>query len=196
MVREIPLHDSGNPASAMANNARIFKIPLADRLPQLHEFAAVKGEFDEEVIRLLAPELNDYEGTRAKDAILPSRDPKLFAASFRYECHSYLDTANIRIYYEVIQATERLQFRTVARLRWLISDAVGRASLGRESKVVILVGNLESTHYSETTKSGEILVSVEKLRKDLRPAIEAGLVEVRVHSFTQDNAIRLTRTQS
>jgi 3',5'-cyclic AMP phosphodiesterase CpdA len=191
VIHEIPLRPANVPAAVIAHEARIYNVSLADRFPHLHDFAAVKDGFDIDLVARLAPELDDAAGLHFGNATIAEGGRKLFSSIHRYRCYACVDTENCRMFYEVVQATKALKFGTIARIHWLITELLGR-HVAKPTRIVLLLGNLEETHYSEGEQSGETLASIDKLKEWLEPARSAGLVEVRSHAYTQNEAATIT----
>jgi hypothetical protein len=53
--------------------------------------------------------------------------------------------------------------------------------------VVLIIGDLEETHFNEATERGEINESVNSLERSFKPAIESGKMVVHVHRFSQSD---------
>ena len=193
IVREVPILPVSTPAETIARDARVYNLPLADRFPSLHDLTKIKDGVDATLVSRLAPELRNHGGVSAQGAHLDTGQAELFDATYPYRCYAYTDGSQGKRFYEVIQATRTLKFGTIARLQWLISTVIRTSTPERQPKVVVLIGNLERTHYSEARKAGETAESIDELRRWLKPACEAGHVEVRDLSFTQEEVADLVK---
>ncbi|ESY77462.1 hypothetical protein X739_33010 [Mesorhizobium sp. LNHC220B00] len=191
-VQEIPLLPRHDPGSVIRNESRIFDISLADRFPHLHEIDQAKEAIDRDLSNRLAPEIHDGENLTIADFTIDNGSRLLFSSDVRYRCYAHIENAGTRVFYEVMQATKALKFGTLARIRWLVTELVESAKTGRPTKIVLLVGNLEDTHYSEAEKPGETERSISKLCDWLGPAVAAKVVEVRTYNYTQSDVATLT----
>lgn len=191
VIMEIPIRETADPAAAIHRDAKIYNAPLSQRLPNLHKIISVKSAIDEFVLSKCAPERNSSRGVVAKD---PSADPindALFSQTQRYRCHSFLDDGRVQTFYEVILATEEIGFRTFSRLHWLVTDILGG---NRErKKVVIVIGNLQNTHFSEAESPNEVVRSIAALQEFLRPALESKVLEIRDYVLTQTELTPIIR---
>jgi hypothetical protein len=79
-------------------------------------------------------------------------------------------------------------------VQWLVNAVRHSNGDGRLARIVILIGNLEETHYSEASEPGETQQSINKLLEWLQPAIAARFVDIRQFTFTQDDVTPLMRT--
>ncbi|WP_449394731.1 hypothetical protein [Devosia riboflavina] len=190
-VVEVPLKAAANPRAAIKANSRIFHLPLSSRLPSLHDVAPVKLNLDRDLLKRLAPELEAHAGTLSTHVSLPSHNEEAFAPSLRYRCHSLLETGGTKYFYEVVQATSRIGFGVVSRVHWLVTDVTAMTKSGSDVRVILLIGNLEKTHFSEIVEENEVLISIENLRRDFLPAINSGFLEVRTHLYSQEDAAQL-----
>ncbi|WP_454758521.1 metallophosphoesterase family protein [Caulobacter segnis] len=184
-IRQVPLKAAANPKSFIDQESRLFNVPVGSKLPELHDDKATKTRLDDDLLARLAPEWNASPGTRANAAVLAS-ESDTFAPSMRYRCHSVIDTKGTKTFYEIIQATDEIGFSTVSRIRWLVSDAAALTRSGSPATVVLLIGDLEKTHYSEATSVDEVKASILQLEEMLAPAIAGGLVAIRTHAYAQD----------
>ena len=96
----------------------------------------------------------------------------------------------MQTFYEVILATEKIRFRTISRLHWLVTDVLGADR--DDKRVVIVIGNLENTHFSEAESPNEVAQSITALRDLLRPALQSNLLEIR-ELLTQMELTQITR---
>jgi hypothetical protein len=108
-----------------------------------------------------------------------------------YRCHSFLDDGRLKIFYEVILATEEIRFKTISRLHWLVTDVLGSDRIN--NRVVIVIGNLENAHFSEAQSLNEVAKSIAELREFLRPALQSDLLEVREYTLTQTELTEIIR---
>ena len=192
VVREVPLREIGNIREAIRTEARIFNIPVNNRLPELHDFSAVKDKLDEALVVLCASELNDSSKSTARDVELAIPTDKVFSGTLRYRCFAQLSTNSSMTFYEVLQITRKLKFRDYARLRWFVAAAEENFQREKSNKIVITIGSLEDTYFSETDVRTEIADSIIELKNHFRDAIKAEILEVRVHKFSQEEMVALT----
>ncbi|KRR05584.1 hypothetical protein CP49_03680 [Bradyrhizobium valentinum] len=191
-VREIPLLPRHDPSPVISKESRIFDVSLADRFPHLHEVGQAKDALDRDLVSRLAPELHEYPSLKMTGFTIDTGGQRLFTSKIGYRCYAYIENDGLRVFYEVMQATKALKFGTLARVRWLLTELIAVSDTERSTKVVLLVGNLEETHYSEAEKSGETELSLSKLRDWLAPAIAAKLVDLRTHNYSQAEVATLT----
>ena len=93
-----------------------------------------------------------------------------------------------KVFYDIILATEDLGFRQKARIYWVLNDVKKLAeSTNKKCKVIIIIGNLEKTHFFQGLSKDEISDSIKDLEKVFEPACKNGLLEIRTHLFTQDD---------
>jgi len=193
VVREIPIREIGNIREAIRNETKIYNIPVNNKIPELHDFSNVKDYFDNAIINLCSPELNSTSAITARDVELANHADAIFSGTFRYRCYAQLTDRDRVVFYEVMQVTKRLKFRDYSRLRWFVMAAKENFVEAKSNKIVINIGSFEGTHFSETNKVGEIADSIKELERYLGTAITAGIVEIRVHNFSQDETVALTR---
>lgn len=189
-VRQVPLKPAANPAVIIANEEKIFNVPLSSRLPDLHAVQPLKERLDADLLERLAPELAAANGQKAERVLL-TNDASKFAPSLRYRCHSSLEHDGKRLFYEIIQATQKLGFGVISRVHWLVSDAASPCANGATTAVVLLIGNLENTHFSEALSDGEVSRSIDELCVGLEPAIASGQVEVRRYAYCQHEVMKI-----
>ncbi|MGD2089330.1 MAG: hypothetical protein PVH61_24355 [Candidatus Aminicenantes bacterium] len=186
-IREVPLLDSGKPLNIIEKESKIFSVPISSKLPELHDFRIVKDILDTFIRDQLAPELKTSEhliitGTEFE---FPAAHPDIVGEKSRYKSYCVLEKSNERIFYDIILAIQRLDFRQKARIYWMLTDVKGLKKHSK-CKVVILLGNLEETHFFQGQVKGEIQKSMEEIKKWFRPAFQSGLIEIRQHNFSQE----------
>ncbi|MGY2041155.1 metallophosphoesterase family protein [Pseudomonas pergaminensis] len=190
-VTEIAILESTN-YSASLNDARIFHAPISQKLPQLHDIPEVKYALDQRLVDELAPEL--LQGTTSFDVSIGSSLSHLVSSALRYKCHASFEDAHSRNFYEIILATKRLGFGDKARIYWLLNDVNSMLAIqGIKKKVVVLIGSLGGTHFSQAAETNEISESIEKLSEHFEPAITGGILEIRVHTFIQSEVELIAR---
>lgn len=190
-VTEIAIQESTN-YSASLNDARIFHAPISQKLPQLHDIPEVKDALDQRLVDELAPELS--QGTISFDVSIGSSLSHLVSSALRYKCHASLEDVHGKTFYEIILATKRLGFGVQARIYWLLHDVNAMlANQGVKKKVVVLIGALGGTHFSQATEASEVSESIEKIRRHFEPAILGGTLEIRVHTFMQSEVELVAR---
>jgi hypothetical protein len=59
------------------------------------------------------------------------------------------------------------------------------SSKKKHCKVIVLVGTFENTHFGQGTTQAAMKEGVQKMRDRFKPALKGGLLEIRVHHFTQ-----------
>jgi hypothetical protein len=184
LIMEIPIRETANPRNAVKDDAIKYNEPLSQRMPNLHTLDNVKTSVDNFVVGKCAPELKTAEGILSQTTYPRPRSRWLFSSSLRYQCHGLLDSGSVKSFYEVILATKQIGFRTISRLHWLVSDVLPRANV--RHKVIIIIGNLENTHYSQTVEAGEVAKSIDTLKSHFRPGIDLGVLEIRAYALTQE----------
>ena len=120
----------------------------------------------------------------ARDTSVNPHKANLFSPGLRYRCHTFLDDGNTKTLFEVILATEWLRFQTLARIHWLVTDVLGEDPTRR--RVIVVIGNLENTHYSEAKLPNEVAESIETLRGRFVPGVKAKLLEFRSYAISQE----------
>jgi len=191
VITEIPIRETASPREAMIDESTTYNAPLAPRMPNLHDLREVKALVDQFVVESCARELKDSKGAQSRKASPGLKHKSLFSGAIRYECYGMLVNGGVRTFYEVILATEKLGFRTISRLHWLVTDVLSDNRV--KQKIVVIIGNLEGTHYSEATETGEIAASIVRLRDFLDPAIKSGSVDIRECKVTQDDVNEISK---
>ena len=191
VISEVPIRETANPANAIRDESKIFHAPISQKLPLLHDINSVKNALDEYVLKRCSPELDDNVGVRGKETSEKTYNSQLFSPALRYRCHSFVDDGTKKTFYEVILATEKIGFRTLSRIHWLVTDVLGAKQ--SNNRVVLVIGNLQDTHYSEATSPNEIEESINMLRKDLAPAIDSARLELRDYKVSQAEIIEASR---
>jgi len=194
-VTETPLLDAGDPAAVIASESVIYNIPVAPRLPELHDLSSVKSDLDHFLISKYVSDRGSKKGGALSwDTALPRFHPDLVNAEARYRCVASAVTGKMHWFYEVLLATKRLDFRHRSRIYWLLTD-VKRFSEnnGSDCKVVLIIGNLAQTHFRETTTETEVEESIERLRKWFKPAVDKGFLQIRIHKFKQIEVERFAK---
>lgn len=187
VVEEYPLRDSADPAASMRTERSVYRLPLADRIPELHDDASLKRLVD----GLLVDEAIAGEPaplTRTDGGLTTLKgDSDLVAEHARYRFASMLDAGGRRTFLDVFVATSRLDFRQRARIHWMLVDVkhLAAASLTRP-QIWLVIGNLGDTHFSRERIHGEISASIEDLRAAFAPAIQLGLLRIVERRLTQN----------
>jgi 3',5'-cyclic AMP phosphodiesterase CpdA len=195
-ITEIPIRESANYSASINNDAKIFHAPISPKLPQLHDISEIKNALDCALEARLAPELNSNSMIVASDAAINSAISELVSSNLRYRCHAYLERENSKIFYELLLVTKKLGFSITARLYWLLNDVKSMPCEPQESrKVVILIGSLEGTHFSQESKPCEVDESIKVINEHFKPALLAGNLEIRVHTFSQQEVEEITRKE-
>ncbi|WP_167377873.1 metallophosphoesterase [Rhizobium gallicum] len=193
IVRETPLRGFGNIPEAIRCESSTFNVPVNSRQPELHDFSSAKVKLDDALVEKCSNELNHPSGSTARDVELANSRDSVVSETLRYRCYAQLTTQNSSTFYEVLQVTKKLRFRDYSRLRWFVTAAEENFDPVKNNKIVINIGNFENTHFSEADAPNEIRNSISKLESYFRNAIDKGIVEVRVHNFSQDELINITR---
>jgi hypothetical protein len=179
----------------MREEAIQYKVPLSSRQSELHDLAPMKMQFDLMLRAKLAPEL-DAESSSVVPGqdTLPRANPDLVAATSRYILDFVVHEQGVKFLYTLVLAVDKIDFRQRARIYWLLTDVKAMiASSGARCKVVLLIGNLEETHFFLGERRGEVKGSIEKLERWFAPAREGGILEIRTHSFSQEEVERIMR---
>lgn len=187
-VAEVPLEATADPAAVISTSSALFKIPLSSHLPELHDLNILKQMLDEYLVqKYVIPVKETSGGVFIKGSVrLPRSNPQLASGDAEYECKLSLDAKSIKWFFEVILATKKVDFRQRARLYWLLTDASALArSKSYECRIVLIIGNLERTHFRETQSESEVTESIKKLRDWFQPALKCHLLTIQVHVFTQ-----------
>lgn len=195
LIREVPLNDA-DPRNVMATEAKIYSVPLSSRLPGLHDLAPLKQKADDFIRDACAPELGDPEKVVMAGAELriPSTNSDLISGAQYYTCHRVLETPGAKTYYDIFLAPKALGFKQRARLYWMLNDVRSLSeSSEKQVQVVLMIGNLEETHFFQGSRRGEVARSIDEMKRFFGPAIKKRLLEVRVHPFSQDEVEALIR---
>jgi predicted phosphodiesterase len=194
-IQEIPLLTTVNYEHAMRADAKIYEAPIARRPTRLHDLSSLKTALDADLQRRLAPELEGEDGIATAGGKIPSGLPTVISGRAKYECDATLQLESHIVFYEIIQAVHVLDFSHRARLRWLLGDVAAlRERKKTDHRVVVLIGNHEDTHFFTGEDAKEVSESLEKLKRDFRPAIKSGLLEVRTYDFSQEDVEALLPT--
>jgi len=194
-IREVPLLDSANPWYTIEKESKIYSVPISSKLPELHDLKIVKDTLDTFMLEQYAPELNESEyliitGAEFK---FPAANPDIVGEASRYRSYCVVEKPNETIFYDIILAIQRLDFRQKARIYWMLTDVKGlEKRSSKKCKIVILVGNLEETHFFQGELKGEVRKSIEEIQNWFMPAFKSGLIEIRQHNFSQEDIERLT----
>lgn len=191
-IEEIPLLDA-DPAHVLQNEKKVYPIPISSRLPALHDFEVLKTCTDKYLSGISAPELNaDGLTILPGEFQIPTANPDIVSGASSYTCYRILESHSEKIFFDIFLATKELGFRQKARIYWLLSDVKKlEQTSDQKCKVVLIVGNLERTHFSESIRIGEIGESIRDLENVFQPARLNGLLEIRTHEFSQDEIERL-----
>jgi len=188
-VVEVPLLETGEPASVIRSHGLVYQLPIADRLPALHDSASIKARLDSQLRAKLAPELSRPGALvhSGGQSMLPPADPDLVAAASHYSFDSILEEGAFRVFYDVILAIERLGFRQRARVYWMLRDVKAlSAQEGFTGRVKLLIGNLQDTGFGRNGSGEEIDDSIYDLKRQFAPAVASGLLEIRVLRLMAD----------
>lgn len=205
-ISEIPLEDTGDPSTIIVNSS-VFNVPLVNRSPEVHEFSDWKAHLDELLIsKYVEPVAKKHRGILSRGQVmLPTLNSSILSQQARYRCALSVDVGTSKWLFEIILATKRLDFSQRARLHWLLSDV---AAYMAKHQVIwhinLIIGDLGSTHFSQTKHEHEIRESVETIRQWFAPAIKSRLFTIRAHTFSQSEleflsasiARKLARTRS
>jgi 3',5'-cyclic AMP phosphodiesterase CpdA len=187
-ILEVPLVDTADPRTVIQREAKLFMVPVSERIPVIHQLPSLKKSLDHALIRQTAPELLDHKAVimSAAQFQMPAANPDLVGTSSRYEFHAMLEDSATRSFYDVILAPSRLSFIYRARVYWMLTDVAALAEkVGRPTKIILLIGDLEQTQFETVQRKGEISTSIEKLKRWFQPALDSRLLEIRVHEFTE-----------
>jgi hypothetical protein len=173
----------------------MYNIPIAPKFPELHELDNFKKHFDEFLLeRYVRKPAEKSKITLAYRIELPRAHKDLVAREATYQCTASGDAGNQRWFYEVVLATKRLDFRQYSRIYWLLRDVKAFAEQKKlDCRVVLIVGDLEKTHFRESTKDSEVATSILKLQKWFQPAIANKILTVKVHKFKQSDVDGLSK---
>ena len=125
---------------------------------------------------------------------LPRAHPDIVHEEAYYRCPASGAKGSKRWFYEIVLATKRLDFRQRARIYWLLRDVNFFSARNKlKSRIVLIIGDLETTHFRESEKEGEVASSVTKLEKWFQPAIQSKMLSIRVHKFKQSDLDNLSK---
>jgi 3',5'-cyclic AMP phosphodiesterase CpdA len=178
-VTEFPLLETADPAEAMRSEGRQYQLPLADRIPELHDDERLKHVIDKKLLEDAIP-TNPPPSARTDggDTSLLG-DAELVAQTARYKFASVVHTQTRRLYFDVFLAASRLDFRQRARIYWMLSDVKrSESSDGIKPGVCVVIGNLAATNFSRERTPGEISTSVQVLKDWFAPALDSELLQV------------------
>ncbi len=195
-VMEVPLLDDPDPRHVIQNESKIYPVPISSRLPGLHDLPDVKEKLDSFLRDKYAKELKTdghlvVSGAKSQ---LPPADTDIVSKASKYNFDCIIDKSAERIFYDIILATRTLNFRQRARIYWMLTDVKSLANREKKkSKIVILIGNLEGTHFFRGQIRGEINESIKLIKKWFSPALKGSLLQIRQHNFVQDEVEELAK---
>lgn len=194
IIQEIPLLDNADPYPIIKKDSTIYSVPITSGLPELHDLQAIKDSLDAFMRDHYAAELRDNNKLIISGAELriPAAHPDIIGEASQYNCYCVAEKLDEMVFYDIIQATQRLDFRQKARIYWMLTDVKGfELHSSKRSRVIILVGNLEETHFFQGKTKGEIEKSIEEIKRLFKPASISGLLEIREHAFSQEEVEQL-----
>jgi 3',5'-cyclic AMP phosphodiesterase CpdA len=186
-VREVPLRDTASPSDVIGKYSRFYQVPLAAKLPELHDNHELKEALDNILANKLAPELfrkNSYI-ISVGETQLPSGVPEIVSNKINYRFYRSAENSSEIVYYELLLATEELNFRQRSRIHWMLTDVrASRRDSILNCRVVLLIGDLSKTGLFQGRLPDEVKKSIATLKNWFGPAIKSGLLEVRAHQFS------------
>lgn len=195
VVEEYPLNDTADPAEAMRTDRRVYRLPLVDRTPELHDDRSLKDLIDNMLLEENASH-DPAPAARMDGANTAlSGDSDLVAEQARYNFASVLDIEGGRIFIDVFLATSRLDFRQKARIHWMLVDVqhFGRTTKS-SARIRLVIGNLEGTNFSRERVPAEISDSINELRACFEPALTSGFLEIVERKVAQAEIDALDQT--
>jgi 3',5'-cyclic AMP phosphodiesterase CpdA len=195
VVEEYPLLDTADYGTTMRKERRVYQLPLADRIPDLHDDSSLKTLLDK---KLLAEGISDLPGAVAHtiggETVL-SGNSDLVSEHARYRFATIRETATECIVVDVFLSSSRLDFRQRARIHWMLADVRHlREVTAKPTRVRVVIGNVADTSFSREREVGEISSSIKDLRHAFAPAVEAGLLEIVERPVTQSDIDDLDQT--
>jgi len=190
-VEEYELNDTADPATAMQTERRVYRLPLAEVTPELHDDTSLKTLLDAELLELVlaglpAPVTRIDGGSTVLDG-----DTTLVAEKARYRFASMIEVEGQRLFVDIILASSRLDFRQRARIHWMLVDVKQLAAIAPTPSVLLIIGNLADTHFGRERVPGEIAASIVELKKAFAPALASGLLSISERSVDQELLDRL-----
>jgi hypothetical protein len=157
ILEEYPLRATNEPKRVMSEERILYQLPLADRIPDLHDDAALKAAIDKLLLDEALAGRTPYE-SRTDDVEMQWRgDSDLVSEDSRYRFQSIIERQNERVYFEVLIATERLDFRQRARIHWMLVDVERHAATASlKPQVVLAIADMSDTHFCRELRPGEI----------------------------------------
>lgn len=192
ILEEYPLRAAADPKRSMSEERIVYQLPLADRIPDLHDDTALKEAIDRLLLNDAIAHCATPYDSRADDVEMQwPGDGGLVSEESRYRFQSVVERSAERAFFEVLIATERLDFRQRARIHWMLVEVDRQAKpAGPRPQVVLVIADMSATHFSRELEAGEIGQSIEKLKRSFAPAIDRGLLHVVVREMSQDETER------
>ncbi len=194
VVEEYPLLDTADYETTMRKERRVYQLPLADRIPDLHDDTSLKTLLDK---KLLAEGISDLPTAVAHTIggqTVLSGDSDLVSEHARYRFATIYEDSTERTVVDVFLSSSRLDFRQRARIHWMLADVRHlREVTGKLTRVRVIIGNVSNTSFSRERQAGETSRSITDLGHAFAPAIEAGLLDIVELRVTQSDIDDLDR---
>ena len=195
VVEEYPLRDAADPAQAMRAERRVYRLPLADRIPELHDDKSLKTLLDEMLLDEVVQAVGAASVRIDRGQVKLGGDTDLVAAAARYRFIGLLKTKSQTTFLDVFLATSRLDFRQRTRIHSMLVDVQHYASTRDDTpRVQVVIGSLAGTHFSRERSAGEISASIDELRTVFQPAIMSGRLEIVERGVTQKEVDELDQS--
>jgi 3',5'-cyclic AMP phosphodiesterase CpdA len=198
IIREIPLLDS-DPQRVMATEAKIYQIPLAKDLPDIHDLSQLKSGLDEFAFQKGVGSLLKRKGAvihRHGAITMPVSEPDIVSKGHTYEFFAVVASGRERIFIDVFLAERPLSFRQRARIHWMLHEVKKLNERDSANRVLLIIGNLDGTHFSRSLAPGKIEDSIDELKRWFAPAIKSSLLELKHYNISQADVDRLGKALS
>jgi hypothetical protein len=168
-----------------------YNIPVLSRVAELNNWKT-REKFKVYLREQLAAEPKPFQdGLVVTEGRLPPGNPLLVTEGVPFDM--LVDRQGKKVFYTSLLAARELTLEQRARIYWFVAEIKAHADTIRSGdsepfRGVVLVANFEETRFFEGLQRGEVKASIEKLRQSCEPAIKSGRLEIRVHTFTHDQA--------
>jgi len=195
LVEEFDLSGIAVPSARGSDCLSTYHIPISPRLPEIQDWPPIKEAFDRYLLESCGtPDDVSSANVTSKetDLTLPTAHPEILAGNSNYRFMQMVEydrgeEGNVRVFFDVLLAAQRLGFRQRARIYQILTDiAAHQAKNGVRNELVLIIGDLGNTAFFQGDTQGEIGSSVEELKRYFGSAVDSGLLKVVHHELKQE----------